>query len=258
VDPDTGLENLPLDRPLVIFDLETTGLDPKVDRIVEFSFLKLRPDGSREHVTFRVNPGMPISPEATAKHGITDADVAELPQFNEYAQRIVRFLKDCDLCGFNIRSYDLKLLVAELARCNILLELAGRRLIDAKSIYHNREPRSLEAAVRFYCNRDHIGAHGAAADVLATLDVLESQLDRYDLPRNIAELHELFAPPGSMDLEGKFRKKEDGEVYFTFGKYKDQKLAAVRRDKPDYLEWMLGQDFFDDTKAVIRMALERK
>jgi DNA polymerase-3 subunit epsilon len=250
------LKNLSLERPLAILDLETTGTDPKVARIVEISVLKIFPDGRTDHRTRRINPGVAIPAEATAVHGITDADVANEPSFAQLAAGLLAFLDGCDLCGFNIKRFDLKLLAVEFNRVGLSFSIPGRAVIDPMEIFHVRERRDLAAAVRWYCRREHEGAHGAKADVMATMDILDAMLDRYhDLPRTIAELHESFRPPNAVDLEGRFMRQAD-QVIFAFGKYRGRPLEEVAREFPDYLEWMLNEDFLDDTKALVQQALE--
>ena len=252
------LKNIVLDRPLAIFDLETTGVDTKVDRIVEVSVLKLLPGGDHDHRTRRVNPGVPIPPEATAIHGITDDDVAEMPTFRAIAPGLTRYLDGCDLCGFNILKYDLRLLAAEYNRVGAELPIAGRRVIDACYLFHKREPRDLTAAYRFYCDKDHEGAHGAAADVLATLAILDAQVARYaDLPRTVAGLHDHCTDPRALDMSGMFGKCDEGTVVFIMGKYKGRSLQDIARTKPDYLHWMIGADYFDDTKILATEALKQ-
>jgi len=145
------LRNIQLDRPLAVIDLETTGTDPKLDRIIEISALKLLPDDGHDHRTRRVNPGVPIPPEATAVHGISDDDVADCPAFRAIAPGLARFLDGCDLAGFNILNFDLRLLAAEFNRVGLVFPVAGRRIIDACRIFHQREPRDLTAAMKFYC-----------------------------------------------------------------------------------------------------------
>ena len=167
------LKNIVLERPLAVIDLETTGTDTKLDRIIEVSVLKVMPGGAHEHRTRRVNPGVPIPPEATAIHGITDDDVADCPTFRAIAPGLARYLDGCDLAGFNILKYDLRLLAAEYNRAGVAFPVAGRKVIDACHIFHQRERRDLTAAYKFYCGLDHEGAHGAAADVLATLAILD-------------------------------------------------------------------------------------
>ncbi|QEH33968.1 hypothetical protein OJF2_25010 [Aquisphaera giovannonii] len=252
------LKNITLDRPLAVLDLETTGTDTKIDRIVEVSVLKILPGGECDHRTRRVNPGVPIPPEATAVHGITDDDVADCPTFRAIAPGLARFLDGCDLGGFNILKYDLRLLAAEYNRAGLDFPVAGRKVIDACHIFHKREPRDLTAAYRFYCGLEHEGAHGAAADVLATLAILDAQVARYDdLPTTIDGLHAHCSDPTALDMSGMFGKDEDGVIVFVKGKYKGRTLEQVAGDKPDYLDWMLKADFFDDTKAIASQALRR-
>jgi DNA polymerase III subunit epsilon len=252
------LRNLALERPLAILDLETTGLEPKEARIVEISILKLMPDGSAETRTRRVNPGVPIPAGATETHHITDADVADCPRFERIAQGVVEFLDGCDLCGFNLRRYDLKVLCAELKRAGLDLPICDRAVIDTLAIYHEREKRDLAAALRFYCGREHEGAHAAEADVLATLEILDAQLERYgDLPRTVAGLHDHLREPGSVDFEGKFLRRPDGVTVFNFSDHKGKPVDEVARVNPGFLRWMLGKDFMDDAKLVATEALAR-
>ncbi len=252
------LVNIALDRPLAILDLETTGVRTDLDRIVEISVRKLAPGVEPVHRTRRVNPGMPIPPEATAVHGISDADVEGESSFEEVAPRLARFLDGCDLCGFNIVAYDLKLLLAEFRRVGVPFSLDGRRCVDVLKIYHARERRDLAAALRFYCDRDHEGAHGAEADVLATQAILDAQALRYaDLPRTIGELHDHLRDPSAVDFEGKFRRGEDGVVVLDFSEHRGKSLDEMARSSPGFLRWMLGKDFMDDAKAIVAEALRR-
>ena len=252
------LKNIQLDRPLAVLDLETTGIDPKIDRIIEVSVLKLLPGGGQDHRTRRVNPGVPIPPEATAIHGITDDDVADCPNFRAIAPGLSRYLHGCDLAGFNILNFDLRLLVAEYNRAGLVLPVAGRKVIDACRIFHQRERRDLTAAYKFYCGLEHEGAHGAAADVLATAAILDAQVVRYgDLPRTVDGLHDQCNDPDALDMSGMFARDEDGEIVFVKGKYKGRTLYEIAASKPDYLEWMQREDFYDDTKAIASEALER-
>ena len=252
------LKNIVLERPLAVIDLETTGVDTKVDRIVEVSVLKLIPGGEPDHRTRRVNPGVAIPAGATAIHGISDDDVAEMPSFRAIAPGLARYLDGCDLCGFNILKYDLRLLAAEYNRVGVGFVFAGRKVIDACHLFHKREPRDLTAAYRFYCGKDHEGAHGASADVLATLAILDAQVGRYgDLPRTVDGLHEHCTDPKALDMSGMFGKCDEGTVVFIMGKYKGRSLDDIARTKPDYLEWMLGADYFDDTKSLASAALKQ-
>jgi DNA polymerase-3 subunit epsilon len=251
------LRNLSLERPLAILDLETTGTDPQVDRIIEISVLKILPDGRHLQLTTRLNPGMPIPAAATAVHGIDDAAVTGEPRFDEVADRLLDFLAGCDLGGFNLKRFDLRLLNAECIRAGRNLGMDGRAVVDAMEIFHTYERRDLAAAVRFYCGREHANGHQAAADVRATADVLDAMLARYaDLPRSMAGLHQQFKAADTCDSSGCFTLVE-GQVRFAIGKYRGQPLEVIALQKPDYLEWMLTQSFFDDTKHIVREALAR-
>jgi len=249
--------NLTLERPLAILDLETTGTDPKADRIVEISVLKILPDGQRVQRTRCLNPGISIPAEATAVHGITDADVACEPRFEQVADALLVFLDGCDLCGFNLKRFDLRVLFCEFSRASRQLTLEGRAIIDPMEIFHRYEPRDLAAAVRTYLGHEHEDRHSAAADVLATVDVLDAMVTRYpDLPHSVAELHQRFVDANRIDSDGFFRRVE-GEIRFVKGKHRGEPLQAVADTRRDYLDWMLTQTFFEDTKNVVREALAR-
>jgi DNA polymerase-3 subunit epsilon len=252
------LNHLPLERAIVFFDLETTGTDPATDRIVEISVLRIDTDGTRTVRTRRVNPERPIPPEATRVHGIRDEDVREEPAFRQIARGLLDFLGDADLAGFNVRRFDLPLLEREFRDCGLDLRVSRRRIVDAMTIFHRKEPRDLSAAVQFYLDREHEGAHGAEADVLATAELLDAQLARYDdLPRTVGELDEwcAAAPPGSVDRDGKFVWK-NGEAVLSFGKYQGRSLRELARTKPDYLEWIARSDFPEEAKRIAKKALE--
>lgn len=251
------MSTLTLHRPLAFFDLETTGIDPRTDKIVEIAIVRRDPDGTRAGRVWRVDPERPIPKEATAVHGIGDADVRGLPPFRAVAAEIVRHLGDADLAGYNVRRFDVPLLERELKESGADLALAGRRVIDAMTIFHRKEPRDLSAAVKFFLGRPHDGAHGAEADVLASLDVLEAQLARYDdLPATVDELEQWCNPKveGAVDREGKFVVRE-GEVVFAFGRQKGKPLREVARVQRDYLEWILRSDFPDDARKLVEAAL---
>jgi DNA polymerase-3 subunit epsilon len=251
------LKNIRLERPLVVLDLETTGTKVQTDRIVEISLLKLLPDGSHEIKTRRLNPGIPIPAEATAIHGITDADVANENSFRQIARSLVAYLEGCDLCGYNIWFFDLRMLIHEFKRVEVPFSVAARHIIDPCRLFHKREPRDLTAALRFYFGKEHECAHKAEADALAALLVLDGQADRYDdLPRTIPELHAYMEYPDIVDPDGKFVRRDDGVIVFAFGLQCDRPLDDVARSDPGFLEWMLKKDFSDEVKAVVREALE--
>ena len=254
--------NLPftLDRPLVFFDLETTGLDTRRDRIVELALIRFMPDGEEIERTRRFNPEMPIPPEATAIHGITDADVATEEPFRRRARSLHgHYIADADLAGFNVRRFDVPMLVAEFERCGIELDPKARRVIDVGTIFHAKEPRDLTAAVRFYLDRDHEDAHTALSDITVASEVLVAQLDRYrDLPRDLDGLHALCDDhaPVRTELERWFQG-EGADRVFRRGKHRGERLPDVALTAPDYLEWMLGaEDMPLAVLAVVRRALE--
>jgi DNA polymerase-3 subunit epsilon len=254
------MQNLVLDRPLVCFDLETTGTNIADDRIVQIALIRVEPDGGRHSFTSLVNPGRPIPPQATAVHGITDAQVQDAPSLRRIRADVEEMLHGADLAGFNILRFDLPLLEVELQRVGSTYSARGRRVLDAMAIFHRMEPRNLEAAVRFYLGADLPGAHSAEVDATATLEVLDAQLARYgDLPRDPQALHEFCNPDGDrfVDRTRKFRWDDDGEAVFTFGKYRDQTLRAVVEltEGRDYLQWMKGKDFTDEVKAILDGAL---
>lgn len=254
------MRNLKLARRLVVFDLETTGTDPASDRIVEISLVRIEPDGTRELRTERVNPERPIPPQATAVHGIGDDDVRAAPPFRELAPALLEFLGEGDLAGFNVQRFDVPLLDREFRDCRLDLGVGRRRVLDAMTIFHRKEPRDLGAAVRFYLGREHRDAHSAEADVLATAEILDAQLERYpDLPRSAEELERWCrpAPADAADRDGKFLWRE-GEVVFSFGKHSGRTLREVARSQGDYLKWILRNDFPAEARRLVEDALAGK
>lgn len=251
-------DSLELERPLVFFDLETTGLDLQRDRIVQFAFLRVNPDRTREEWMGLVNPGMPIPPEASRVHRITDDMVASKPLFSEFAPKIQAFLANCDLSGFNIARFDVPFLQAELQRYDAPLDLQSTKLVDAQVIFHRNEPRDLSAAYRFYCGGEHIDAHDAMADVRVTVDILEAQLKKYKhLPRDVPGLNTYCVPKDNryVTSDRKFYWR-NGEAVLSFGKHRGQTLQWLVENERDYLLWMQNGDFSEETKAVIADALQ--
>ncbi|HTR03376.1 MAG TPA: 3'-5' exonuclease [Thermoanaerobaculia bacterium] len=248
---------LPLDRPLVVFDTETTGTNSRNDRIIEIACLKVHPDGRREQFVRRLNPGVPIPAASTAIHGIREADVADAPRFRDVAVELAAFLAGADLGGYNITGFDLPVLRSEFLRAGIPFEVSDRRLVDAQRIFFSREPRHLAAAARFYCQAEHTGAHGALADAEMTLRVLEGQLGRYpDLPRTVVELHETFCAGLDQDIdpEGRIRLV-NGEPTVNFGKNRGRLLRDISREEPGFLRWIIKGDFSDPVKEIARKYL---
>lgn len=250
-----------LDRPLVFFDLETTGLNLKNDRIIELALIKITPQGDVLERVRRFNPGIPIPPDATAVHGITDADVANEAQFCARARALVEMLDGCDLAGFNVRRFDLGMLIAEFARCDIRLDLEGRRIIDMQNIFHREEPRDLSAAARFYLGRDHEEAHTALGDIRTSAAVLGAQLQRYPhLPRDLEGLHayceEFF--PIRTEADRWFAGPEGARV-FRRGKHAGRPLAEVAESDPDYLQWMTrAEDMDEEVIRIVKDALSAR
>lgn len=250
-------DELPLDRPVVVFDTETTGVNPRTDRIVEIACVKIHPDGRREQWVRRLDPEVPIPAASSAIHGIRDEDVKGLPTFRAVAAELARFLEGCDLAGYNIAGFDLPALRVEFLRSGVPFDVAGRRLIDAQRIFFVREPRHLAAAARFYCQSEHNGAHGALADAEMTLRVLEGQFTRYpDMPRSVSELHELFCAGLDQDLdpEGRFRMVR-GEPTVNFGRNRGRSLRDISREEPNFLRWILKGDFSEPVKEIARKYL---
>lgn len=247
-----------LERPLIVFDIEATGISPRADRIVELAAIRIEPDGTEVSGYWLLNPGVPIPIETTAIHGITDEIVASQPTFKEKALEILAFFGEADLAGFNAGRYDIPMLAEEFARAGIPFEADRRRLLDAQRIFHTREPRDLSAALNYYCGREHVDAHGAEADVRATLDVILGQFKKYaDLPRDMETLDRTFNPidPFNADRSGRLRWV-DGEVTVNFGKKKGAKLKDLAKDDPSFVKWIIKNDFPQDTRAICENALK--
>ena len=253
------MKNLKLDRPIAFIDVETTGLYPNSDRIVELSILKVHPDGTEKYESHRVNPERPIPAETTAIHGITDADVAGEPVFRQYAKSIRDFLDDCDISGFNVIKFDLPFLEAELYRAGVEFSRKGRYLIDSQVIYHQRDPRNLRAAYQKYCGKEMKNAHSAEEDAKAAAEVLNGQLEMHqDLPQDVPGLCALCykVKENSIDAESKFIW-QNGEAVCNFGKkHVGRKLKDISMEDPDYLEWMANADFSPAVKEIVTKALE--
>ncbi len=243
-------------RPLAVFDLETTGADRLTDRIVEVAAVRFSGDGSVATFDRRVNPGIRIPRESTRVHGISDADVALCPPFASLAPELAAFLEGCDLAGYNIRAFDVPVLLREFELAKVAFPMEGRRVVDMQTIYFKREPRDLAAAVRFFAGRAHAAAHEALADAIATAEVLAGQLRRYaDLPRDVAALHDLSRPPESrfVDPDKRFLWR-DGEVVFAFGQHRGTRLADVAEKNPSYLDFIVEGSFPDEAKRIARDA----
>ena len=242
---------LKLERPLVFFDLETTGTNPTTDRIVEISLIKVMPDGREMEHSHRINPGIPIPASSTAIHHITDADVASEPKFSDIAAKLNKWLEGCDMAGYNSNKFDVPLLMEEFKRAGIPFDTSGRRFVDVQNIFYAMEPRTLVAAYRFYCGKDLEGAHSATCDTHATYEVLMSQLDRYEDLQNDVEKLSKIGQKRTLDLAGRIAEDENGNPVFNFGKYKGQKVEDVFKRDIGYYSWMMQGEFPQNTKDVI-------
>jgi DNA polymerase-3 subunit epsilon len=244
--------NLELTRPIVFFDLETTGTNILRDRIVEISVIKVMPDGNEVERTIRVNPCMPIPAEATAIHHITDADVASAPTFKMIAPELLQLFDDADIAGFNSNRFDVPLLTEEFLRAGISFDVSKRRFVDVQTIFHKMEQRTLVAAYKFYCGKDLDEAHSANADTRATYEVLKAQLDRYKTLKNDVDFLADFSTQNkNVDLMGRIIRNEAGQEVFNFGKYKGQVVEDVFRRDSGYYSWMMQGEFPANTKQVI-------
>jgi DNA polymerase-3 subunit epsilon len=256
---------LQLTRPIVFLDLETTGIKVAIDKIVEICMLRQNTDGSTKIKTLRINPGMPIPPEVTAIHGITDNDVKDCPQFRQVAGEISQFMENCDLAGYNSNHFDIPLLVEEFLRAGLDFDLRGRKFVDVQNIFHRMEPRNLAAAYRFYCNKELINAHSAEADTIATFEILKAQLDRYSgtpytdrngktsqpIVNDIKALSDFSFSNRNVDLIGHIVFNEKNVEVFNFGKHKGKAVNQVFKDEPSYYDWMMKGDFPLSTKKVL-------
>lgn len=250
---------LNLSKPICFFDLETTGINVATDRIVEISILKVFPNGNKESYTWRVNPGIPIPKQASDIHGITDEMVANEPSFKELASKISALLKDSDLAGFNSNRFDIPLLAEELLRADVDFDLKKAMAVDVQTIFHKKEKRTLEAAYKFYCDKNLDNAHSAEADTIATYEVLLSQLEKYnDLENDIASLAAFSAHKQFADFAGYIGYNKQGQEVFNFGKHKGMLVEEVMEKEPGYFGWLLNADFPLYTKKVLTRVKLRK
>ncbi len=249
--------NLKLERPLVFFDLETTGVNLNNDRIVELSIVKIFPNGRQEVKTRRINPEMHIPEGSSLVHGIYDEDVANEPTFRAFSKNLMVYLADCDLGGYNILKFDIPMLINEFQRVGLEFSLEGRRMIDAYQIFCKKEPRTLSAAYKFYCDKVLEDAHSAEADTMATYEVFLGQLERYDdIGEDVQSLHEFCNQknPDWIDSTGKF-KWSGSDPVVGFGKNAGMFLRQAAVDNPGFLQWMIKVDFPEDAKQIARDAL---
>ena len=260
-----------LDRDIVFFDVETTGLNVIRDRIVQLGMVKLfKDDRPREEWQSLINPGIPISEESIAVHGIKPGDLANKPTFQQVAQKIWDFIGDADLGGYNSNRFDIPMLMEEFARVGMEFEIEKRRLIDVQRIFYKMEPRTLSAAYRLYCGKEMENAHDALVDVKATIEVFEGQLDRYagqdlidddgnrieePIRNNIKDIHEFTNDLNFLDATQKLKVQKDGTVVFNFGKYLNQSVHEVLKNNRNYYHWMLDKEFSSQVKQQIKQIM---
>ncbi len=250
--------NLKLEKPIVFFDLETTGVNIATDRIVEIAILKVFPNGNKESKTWLVNPEIEIPQGATDVHGITNEKVVTEPTFKELAPAINKMIEGCDLAGFNSNRFDIPLLAEELMRAGIDFDMKNRKAIDVQVIFHKKEQRTLSAGYQFYCGKELEGAHGAEADTNATYEILLAQLDKYnDIENSVDALSEYSTHGERADFAGFILMNEDKQEIFSFGKYKGRTVEEVLKENPGYNNWIQNADFPLYTKKVLREIKER-
>lgn len=247
---------LKLDKPLVIFDLETTGLILTMDKIIEIAYIKIFPNGRVMKDDIFINPEMEISKESTEIHGITNDDVAQMPPFRGKAKELFDVFAGSYYGGFNVINFDLPMLKREFIRVGMDFEFTPNDIVDSKMIYHYMEPRTLSAAYKYYCGKEHVDAHSAIADVEVTAEILVNQLEKYQEAQDWEFLHRIHQTSDDryVDNERKFYWR-NGEAYFSFSKYKDTPLAEVAKTDIGFLQWIMTADFSDETKNIVEKAL---
>lgn len=260
--------DLKLTRDLIFFDIESTGLHVIRDRIIQLAMIKYPAKGGDPvECTYLINPGIPISEEAMQVHGITPKDVARKPLFNQVAQEIFDFIGDADLAGYNSNRFDVPMLMEEFDRAGLEFNVDKRRLIDVQRIFYKMEPRTLSAALRFYCQKEMVNAHDAMADVRATIDVFQGQLAMYEgkpyidgdgnqtpdaIQPDIKALHDFTNDTRFVDATQKMRYDQNGNIVFAFGKYNGQSVADVFRKDKNYYNWILNKEFSSQVKQIAR------
>ncbi|QHS63094.1 3'-5' exonuclease [Chitinophaga agri] len=245
------MPSLQLKRPLAVIDLETTGTNVATDRIIEIAIVKVFPDKTVQSKVKRINPGMPIPPSSTAIHGISDDDVKDAPTFKQCANELRQYMDNCDLAGYNSNRFDIPLLVEEFLRTGLEFDVKDRKFIDVQKIFHLMEKRTLSAAYKFYCDKDLVNAHSAEADALATYEILEAQLSRYEqLQAEVTPLAEFTKEDDYVDFARRM-VMQNGVEMFNFGKYKGRAVRDVLKIEPQYYDWMMKADFPLNTKQKL-------
>ncbi|NLR79757.1 3'-5' exonuclease [Chitinophaga eiseniae] len=245
------MPSLLLKRPLAVIDLETTGTNVASDRIIEIAIIKVFPDKTTQSKVKRINPGMPIPAGSTAIHGIRDEDVKDAPTFKQAAHELKQFMDNCDLAGYNSNRFDIPLLVEEFLRASVEFDISKRKFVDVQRIFHLMEKRTLAAAYKFYCDKQLENAHSAEADALATYEILEAQLGRYEhLQQDVDALAEFTKEEDYIDFARRL-VMQGGQEVFNFGKYKGRSVREVLKAEPQYYDWMMKADFPLNTKQKL-------
>lgn len=262
---------LNLDRDIVFFDVETTGLNVIRDKILQIALVKVKKNGEQEELTMLINPGIPIAEEAMAVHGITPKDLANKPTFAQVAQKIWDFIGQSDLAGYNSNRFDVPMLMEEFARVGMEFDISKRRLIDVQRIFYKMEPRTLKAAYRFYCGQELTDAHDALADVKATLNVFKGQLSAYEgkdlqdeegnavpapIKNDMQVLHEFTNDLNFLDATQKLKVQADGTVVFNFGKHVGQPVMEILRKEKNYGFWIMEKEFSSQVKQIIKQMMK--
>jgi DNA polymerase-3 subunit epsilon len=242
---------LQLNKPLAFIDLETTGVNLGIDRIIEIAIVKILTDGTKIVKRKLVNPGIPIPKTSSDVHGITDDMVKDAPPFKQVAQELKQMLDGCDLAGYNSNRFDIPLLMEEFLRAQVDFDMKNRKLLDVQNIFHKMEPRTLGAAYRFYCNKTLDGAHSAEVDASATHEILLAQVYKYpELGTSVETILKTIGEDVIVDFARRF-VMENGIEVFNFGKYKGRPVADVLKAEPQYYDWMMKGDFPQHTKQKL-------
>jgi DNA polymerase III subunit epsilon len=263
---------LNLTRDLVFFDVETTGLNVLRDRILQIALIKY-PKGGGEPVelSMLINPSMPIAPDAMAIHGITPKDLANKPTFQQVAQQLYDFIGNADLGGYNAARFDIPMLMEEFARVGLELDVTNRRIIDAQRIFYKMEPRTLKAALRFYCQKDLEDAHDALADVRATVEVFKGQLAHYEgkdlyqeegkvietpIKNDMQVIHDFTNDLNTVDVTNRLKYDHNGGIVFNFGKYSGQLVSEVLQKDKQYYHWIQEKEFSAQVKQIVKRIMK--
>lgn len=249
---------LQLNRPIAFIDLETTGVNLSSDRIVEIAIIKLMTDGTKLVKRKLINPQMPIPQVTSDIHGITDDMVKDAPTFKQVANEIKQFIENCDLAGYNSNRFDIPILMEEFLRAEIELDLLDRKMVDVQHIFYTMEPRTLTAAYKFFCSKELVNAHSAEADVDATIEVLQAQVQRYpQLGNSIETILNCIGEDKLVDYARRFCFDEKGVEVFNFGKYKGRSVVDTLKNEPQYYDWMMRGEFPLHTKKKLTELFNR-